>query len=347
MFSSFFTLLALIVVVVPVNAAPLPGKMDSLDPSRVVFQEVASGFTQPLFITNAADGSGRIFIVERGGLIKILKNGVVVSAPFLDIHSIIKSNSSEQGLLALAFHPSYETNGEFFVVYTAPRNGDSNGSVLILEKFSVSANPDVADSSSGVILLTIDHPTNTNHNGGTLAFGQDGYLYWSTGDGGGGGDPDNNGQNLNALLGKILRLDVNLTAPYIPNTNPFYNNPNPSIRKEIWAYGLRNPWRLSFDRLTHDLYIGDVGQSAREEIDFQPAAGKGGENYGWRVMEGSSCYPASSACDPTGKVLPVTEYDHSLGCSVTGGYVYRGTAYPALVGYYFFGDFCSGRVFSL
>jgi len=354
-FSCLVALFALSVVVLPADALPhssLPpslfsGNSNSLDPSKFLFQEIASGFAQPLFITHAGDGSGRMFIVERAGQIKIVNNGVVLAVPFLDIHTLVKSTSSEQGLLALAFHPSYETNGNFYVVYTAPRNGDAGGSNLVLEKFSVSANPDLADPGSGIILLTISHPTNSNHNGGTLAFGQDGYLYWSTGDGGGGGDPDNNGQNLNFLLGKILRLDVDSSAPYIPNDNPFYNNPNPSIRKEIWAYGLRNPWRFSFDRLTNDMYIGDVGQSKREEINFQPAISSGGENYGWRVMEGSLCYNPTSGCDITGKILPIAEYDHSVGCSITGGYVYRGTTYPTLAGYYFFGDYCTGRVFSL
>ena len=251
--------------------------------------------------------------------------------------------------MALAFHPSYSTNGLFFVAYTAPRNGDATGSNLVLEKFSVSPNnPDLANSASGVILLTISHPVNSNHNGGTLAFGGDGYLYWSTGDGGSGGDPPNNAQQLNNMLGKILRIDVNSGSPYgIPTSNPFYSSINPNIKKEIWAYGLRNPWRISFDSLTHDLYIGDVGQSAREEVDFQAAGNAGGQNYGWRVMEGSICYNPSSGCDQSGKILPVAEYDHTLGCSITGGYVYRGLNFPSLVGYYFYGDYCSGRLFSL
>jgi glucose/arabinose dehydrogenase len=319
-----------------------------LNPSMVWLQEVASGFTNPIFITNAADGSKRMFIVEQTGFIRILKNGSLLTTPFLDIHTIIKSGG-EQGLLALAFHPSYGTNGKFFVAYTAPRNGDTTGSILVLERFSVSKNnPDQADPSSGVVLLTIDHPTYSNHNGGTLEFGGDGYLYWSTGDGGSGGDPSNNAQQLTNLLGKILRIDVNSGSPYgIPNNNPFYSSIDPNIKKEIWAYGLRNPWRFSFDRSTHDLYIGDVGQSTREEVDFQSSTSIGGENYGWRVMEGSICYNPSSGCDQNGKVLPVTEYDHSLGCSIIGGNVYRGVNFPSLVGHYFYGDICSGRLFSL
>ena len=254
------------------------------DPAKLSFQEIASGLTSPVFITHAGDGSGRLFVVEQPGRIRIIKNGTLLATPFLDIHTLVRSGG-EQGLLALAFHPSYRTNGKFYVAYTAPRNGDATGSVLTLEQFSVSANPDQANPNSGAIVLTIDHPVNSNHNGGTLAFGADGYLYWSTGDGGSGGDPPNNAQNLSRLLGKILRLDVNSGSPYgIPSSNPFFSNPDPSIRKEIWAYGLRNPWRISFDRLTHDLYIGDVGQSTREEIDVQPASSTGGENYGWRVM---------------------------------------------------------------
>lgn len=321
---------------------------ETLDPSKIVFQEIASGFINPALITNAGDGSGRLFIVERAGRIRIIKNGIPLAAPFLDIQSIVKSTSGEQGLLALAFHPSYSTNGKFFVAYTAPRNGDNVGSNLILEQFTVSSNPNQADPGSGSILLTIAHPTYSNHNGGGLAFGQDGYLYWTTGDGGSGGDPNNNAQNLNKLLGKVLRIDINASSPYaIPATNPFYANPNPNIRKEIWAYGLRNPWRFSFDSLTHDLYLGDVGQSAREEIDFQPADSTGGENYGWRVMEGGLCYNPPSGCDQNGKTLPVAEYNHSVGCAVTGGYVYRGSTFPSLYGHYFYADFCTGMFFSI
>jgi glucose/arabinose dehydrogenase len=335
--------------VVPVSTTrDSPNLLTSLDPAKISFQEVAGGLTTPVFITNAGDGSGRLFVIEQPGFIRILKNGSLLGTPFLDIHSIIKSGG-EQGLLALAFHPSYSTNGVFFVAYTAPRSGDATGSNLVLERFSVSANnPDLANPSSGVVLLTIGHPVNSNHNGGTLVFGGDGYLYWSTGDGGSGGDPPNNAQQLNNLLGKLLRIDVNSGSPYgIPTSNPFYSSVDPNVKKEIWAYGLRNPWRLSFDDLNHDLYIGDVGQSAREEVDFQLASSVGGENYGWRVMEGSICYNPSSGCDQNGKIKPVAEYDHTLGCAITGGYVYRGLNFPSLNGYYFYGDYCSGRFFSL
>ena len=321
----------------------------SLDPQKITFQEIAGGLNNPVLITNAGDGSGRIFVLERAGKIRIIKNGVLLTTPYLDIQSNVKSTGGEQGLLALAFHPSYETNGKFYVVYTAPRTGDTEGSNLVLERFSVSSgDPDQATLTGRSVLLTIGHPTYGNHNGGTLAFGHDGYLYWSTGDGGDAGDPNNNAQNLHRRLGKILRIDVNSGVPYaIPPGNPFYSSTDPSIKKEIWAYGLRNPWRLSFDRVTHSFYIADVGQSQREEINFQPANSPGGVNYGWRVMEGSLCYNPSSGCNTSGKTLPVAQYDHSLGCSVTGGYVYRGINFPSLYGYYFYGDYCSGRLFSL
>ncbi|HSJ88952.1 MAG TPA: PQQ-dependent sugar dehydrogenase, partial [Anaerolineales bacterium] len=319
------------------------------DPARISFQELVSGLNNPVFVTNANDGSGRLFVVERSGFIRIIKNGTLLTTPFLDIHSIVQSAGGEQGLLGLAFHPSYGTNGKFYVAYTAPRDGDTTGSVLTLKQYSVSAgNPDLANAAGGNTVLTIDHPTYSNHNGGALAFGNDGYLYWSTGDGGGAGDPNNNAQNLTRLLGKILRVNVNAGSPYsIPSSNPFYGSADTSIKKEIWAYGLRNPWRISFDRATHDLYIGDVGQGVREEIDFQPASSGGGQNYGWRIMEGSLCYNPASGCDQTGKVLPIAEYDHTLGCSVTGGYVYRGSNSPSLSGYYLYGDYCSGRVFTV
>jgi len=314
-----------------------------LDPTNLRFTEVASGLIQPVFITHAKDGSGRQFVVEKAGRIRIVKNGALLSTAFLDIHTIVNSSGSEQGLVALAFHPNYASNGQFYTVHT-----NQDGS-LVLSKFTRSSNnPDLANAASRVTLLTIPHPTNANHNGGTLAFGQDGYLYWSTGDGGGGGDVPNNAQNLTVLLGKILRLDVDSGSPYsIPSSNPFFNDPTPGVRKEIWAYGLRNPWRISFDSQTGDLFIGDVGQGTREEIDFQPAASAGGENYGWHVMEGSLCFNPSSGCNKTGKVLPIAEYDHTVGCSVTGGYMYRGSQYSPLQGHYFYGDFCTGALFSL
>jgi glucose/arabinose dehydrogenase len=323
----------------------IPSKAASnFDPANVGFREMITGLAQPVFVTNAGDSSGRLFIVERTGRIRIYKNRVLLPTPFLDIQSIVNSTGGEEGLLALAFHPNYGTSGRFYTVFT-----DQDGSLVLSMFTRSSGNPDLADPNSRITLLTIPHPINQNHNGGTLAFGPDGYLYWSTGDGGSGGDPPNNAQNLNVLLGKILRIDVDHVDPgvnySIPSTNPFMSNP--SARHEIWAYGLRNPWRFSFDRQTGDIFIGDVGQDTREEIDFQPAASTGGENYGWRVMEGTICYNPATGCDQSGKVLPIIDYGHSLGCAVTGGYIYRGSLYPPMQGRYFYSDICSGILFSL
>lgn len=328
--------------------------LSPLAPGNVKFQLYATGLTRPVTITNAADGSGRLFIVEQTGTIRVVKNGLVLATPFLDIHTLVRYNAGEQGLLGLAFDPAYPSNGHFFVAYTAPRPLDSTGSILTLERFSVSAaNADQADPATGTIILTIDHPTNSNHNGGDIAFGPDGYLYWGTGDGGSGGDPPGNAQNLSVLLGKLLRIDVESGSPYsIPSTNPFFGSA--TVRQEVWAYGLRNPWRFSFDRLTGELYIADVGQNLMEEIDHASAGDAGGENYGWNILEGTLCFNSSnfnvplSSCDTSGKTPPVAEYDHSLGrCAVSGGYVYRGPSAPALRGYYFYADFCSGAVYAL
>ena len=309
---------------------------------RMEFQTVASGLSQPLFVTNAGDGSGRMFVLERAGRIRIIDaGGSLLATPFLDITSLVGDGGSEQGLLGLAFHPDYADNGHFYLVYTDVAGDD------VLARYDVSSDPDLADAGSAQILLTIPEPA-ANHNGGMLTFGPDGYLYLGIGDGGGAGDPDNNGQDRTTLLGKILRLDVDGGSPYaIPAGNPFVGDPDPAVQGEIWDYGLRNPWRFSFDSLTGDLYIGDVGQSSREEIDFEPHGSAGGRNYGWRVMEGSKCYNPSSGCDKSGKVTPVVEYSHSAGdCSITGGYVYRGSSFAEMTGIYFYGDFCSGRLWA-
>ncbi len=332
--------LLLAVAVLPAEAAP------SLPPG-LKFTTVASGLTRPLFVTHAGDGSGRLFIVQQGGQILILKNGSVLPTPFLDLSGQITTTGNEQGLLGLAFHPNYAANGRFFTVYTRKSDGD-----VVLAEFGVSSNPDIADPSP-TVLLTIEHSAHANHNGGMIAFGPDGYLYQAVGDGGGGGDPDDNGQDLTTLLGKLLRLDVDGAAPYaVPADNPFVGDPNPNVREEIWAYGLRNPWRFSFDRSTGDLFTGDVGQNAQEEIDFQPASSGGGENYGWSILEGNLCFKPSSGCTPpSGYVPPVAVYDHgpndSNGCSVTGGYVYRGSQSPSLAGVYFYADFCKGTIWGL
>ena len=305
--------------------------------------QVASGLTQPVAAANAGDGSGRLFIIERAGVVRILQAGSLLSTPFLDIRSRVEDGGSEQGLLGLAFHPDYASNGRFFVHYTRADRA------LVIAEYAVGADPDQADANSESVMLVI--PKNhTNHNGGTQAFGPDGLLYISTGDGGGGGDPGNNGQNLDSLLGKILRIDVDGASPYaVPAANPFASDGDPDTRGEIWAYGLRNPWKYAFDRASGDLWIADVGQSRQEEVNFQAAASPGGENYGWRLMEGSLCYNPSSNCNPGGLTMPVAEYSQSAtgGCSVTGGYVYRGTQSPALHGIYLYGDFCSGDIWGL
>jgi len=328
----------------PASATPV-GTPTPVDPSglasSLTFQTVVTGLSQPVFVGHAGDGSGRLFVLERAGRIRVITaSGTLLATPFLDIASLVGDGGSEQGLLGLAFHPSYESNGRFYVAYT-----DNAGSV-VLARYLASSDPSRADPSSAQVLLTIPKPF-ANHNGGMVAFGPDGYLYLAVGDGGGAGDPDNNAQNRTVLLGKILRLDVDGASPYaIPADNPFVADPDPAVRREIWAYGLRNPWRFSFDRARGDLFIGDVGQGSREEIDYEAASYPGGGNYGWRVMEGSLCYNPASGCDASGKILPVAEYDTHAGgsCAVTGGYVYRGVASPALRGVYLFGDYCSGRI---
>jgi glucose/arabinose dehydrogenase len=277
-------------------------------------------------------------VVEQPGRIRIVANDTVLPEPFLDIVDQV-SCCGERGLLSVAFHPQYASNGRFFVYYT------DNGGNLVISRFQVSSDRDRADDGSERVLLTIPHPGASNHNGGQLAFGPDGHLYVGTGDGGGGGDPDENGQDLTSLLGKLLRLDVNVeTQPYhaVPPTNPFAGAT--AGRDEIWAFGLRNPWRFAFDRATGDLYIGDVGQDAWEEIDVQPASSSGGENYGWDVFEGTHCFepdPAPSCPAPSGFTMPVIEYAHFGQCtSLTGGYVYRGCRMPDLHGTYFYSDYC-------
>jgi glucose/arabinose dehydrogenase len=301
-----------------------------------------TGLTQPVSITHAGDGSGRIFVAEQAGQIRLIRNGILSSTPFLNISTRI-SSGGERGLLGLAFPPGFATKQYFYVNYTNPAGN------IVIARYRVSlGNPDIADFDSEQVVLLINHSTFSNHNGGQLAFNpSDGFLYIGTGDGGGGGDPDNRAQNRNDLLGKILRIDVETGSPVtytVPAGNPFVGT---GFRPEIWAWGLRNPWRFSFDRLTNDLFVADVGQGNFEEVNFQPAASSGGQNYGWRIMEGLHCFNPSSNCDPTALTLPVTEYDHGFGCSITGGYVYRGSTYPRMQGVYFYGDFCSGRIWGL
>ncbi|MBI5949066.1 MAG: PQQ-dependent sugar dehydrogenase [Chloroflexi bacterium] len=307
----------------------------------VALEEVAAGFKRPTFVTHAGDGSGRLFVVEKSGIIRVIRNGAVEAEPFLNMTSFVWSTGNEQGLLGLAFHPKFKENGRFFVAFTAQDGANS------VAEYRVPAGSTRADPATARRLLAIPDDRE-NHNGGMLAFGPDGYLYIGTGDGGGAGDTRGTGQSLNTLLGKILRVDVDSgTTPYgIPPDNPFAGRSG--ARPEIWAYGLRNPWRFSFDRATGDLWIGDVGQDAREEVDFQPAGSKGGENYGWNAMEASACFRPSTGCARDGKVPPASEYSHAGGaCSVTGGYVYRGSRVPAIAGAYVFIDYCDGQLRSL
>jgi glucose/arabinose dehydrogenase len=333
--------------------------------------QVVGGFSSPVHVTHAGDGSGRLFVTEQVGRIKIVQNSQVTGT-FLNITDRVRSpdstpaGGSEQGLLSLAFPPGYGTSRDYFYVYYTNRDGNNQ-----LSRFHLGANPNIADPNSEELILLFNHPTYENHNGGQLAFGPDGYLYIGTGDGGGGGDPNNNAQNTNSLLGKILRIDVEM-GPIQPVVSAFSiyaplvirstgatpvryrippNNPFVGIlgrRAEIWAFGLRNPWRFSFDRLTHDLYIGDVGQDLHEEIDFQLAGSTGGENYGWNIMEGDACY-GSSTCYTSGLTLPIHTYPNpNPGCaSVTGGFVHRGLANPGMNGIYLFADYCSGSIWGL
>ncbi len=294
-------------------------------------QEVAAGFSNPLFVISPP-GDSRLFVVEQDGRIKIIKNGQVLSTPFLDITSRI-SSGGERGLLSVAFHPSYATNGFLYVNFTDPAGNTR------VERFTVSSNPDIANASSSKLILTVTQPFG-NHNGGLNVFGPDGMLYIGLGDGGSGGDPQGNGQKLSTLLGKILRIDVDHGDPYaIPADNPFVGRSG--ALGEIWAYGLRNPWRFAFDKLGGLLYVADVGQDRFEEVDVVPS-NTAGVNYGWNIMEGSTCFVTTS-CNQAGLELPALVYDHSNGeCSITGGYVYRGSIITDLIGHYFYSDYCAG-----
>lgn len=296
---------------------------------------VVGGLQSPVDLQVPPGERQRLFVIEQPGRIRIVRAGALVAAPFLDITARVGSGG-ERGLLGLAFHPQYASNGRFYVNYT-----DLDGDTHISE-FRVSANPDVADAGSERQLLFVAQPF-PNHNGGGLAFGNDGMLYAGLGDGGSGGDPLGNGQSLGTPLGKLLRMDVDHGSPYgVPTDNPFVSTAG--AFPAIWAYGLRNPWRFAFDRATGDLYIGDVGQNAVEEIDVGLASRHGGENYGWNTWEGNSCFRPGTGCPTTGVTFPVLEYGHGEGCSVTGGVVYRGCRMPGYAGTYFYGDFCSAFV---
>ncbi len=307
---------------------------------------VVNGLSHPLFLTYASDNPERMYILQQNGTIRVLQNNKLLPEPFLDVSKLI-SCCGERGLLGLAFHPKYKENGWFFINYT---NTEGNTVVARYEGSPGRADPARADPNSAKILFTVEQPY-ANHNGGMIAFGPDGMLYIGMGDGGSGGDPQGFAQNLKVLqgnrhfLGKLLRIDVNKTegsqAYGIPSDNPTLGG----RRSEIWSYGWRNPWRFSFDRQTGDLWAGDVGQGEIEEVDFQPVDSKGGESYGWNLMEGGQCY-RSTNCSRDGLVLPVLSYNHSVGQSITGGYRYRGKAMPAFQGQYFYADYVSGRIWA-
>ncbi|MGH2817373.1 MAG: PQQ-dependent sugar dehydrogenase [Actinomycetota bacterium] len=319
------------------ETAPRGGDpLDRFRATRVALElrSVAGGFEAPLYVTHAGDGSDRLYVVEQGGLIQTMVDGRVDATPFLDISDLTEPGG-EQGLLGLAFHPDFENNHRLFVNYT-----DNEGDTVVAEYRAGEAG---ADPSSARVLMRIQQPY-SNHNGGALEFGPDGFLYIATGDGGSAGDPEDRAENRDVLLGKLLRIDVDGDSPYeIPADNPFADGGG---RPEVWAYGLRNPWRFSFDRITGTLWIGDVGQGAREEVN-RVASREGGLDYGWNEMEGTACFEPSTDCDEQGSIAPITEYTHEEGCSISGGYVYRGRRFPGLRGGYFFGDYCSGKLWAI
>jgi glucose/arabinose dehydrogenase len=328
---SLFALISALAVLL----VPAPGA----SALSVRLEPVLQGLRQPLDVRAAPDGSGRLFVVEKAGIVRVGRDGQVMEQPFLDLRGIVGARGSEQGLLGMVFHPRYAENGYFYVNYT-DTNGDS-----VVARYQVSADPDIADPGTGSVVLVQPQPY-PNHNAGNLMFGPDGYLWIGWGDGGSGGDPQRNGQSGSTWLGKMLRVDVDNGSPYaIPPDNPYVGSPD--ILNEIWAFGLRNPWRYSFDALTGDLFIGDVGQGAWEEISFVPAGTPGGVNFGWNVAEGNHCF-RSTSCDLSPFVPAVAEYDHSADdCAVVGGFVYRGSAFPAMSGVYFYADECSGRMWSM
>jgi glucose/arabinose dehydrogenase len=325
------------------GAACLPGIVRAQSWPGTFLEARISALQSPVAITHAGDGSGRIFIAEQRGVVRVFQNGALLPAPLLTISPKVLF-AGERGLLGLAFPPNFAGKQYFYVYYTSLTGAN------VVARYAVSADPNVADPASEQILLTLPHPTFANHNGGQLAFSpKDGFLYVGTGDGGGVGDPFNNAQNPQSLLGKILRLDVeSAPAPgntyVIPPTNPFVGVVG--FRQELWALGLRNPWRFSFDRLAGDLYVGDVGQGVFEEVDFQEAASAGGENYGWNILEGPACFNPPNCGPPPGYVPPVMSYDHTEGIAIVGGYVYRGAKFGLLGGIYFFGDL-NGKIWGL
>jgi glucose/arabinose dehydrogenase len=330
-------------VALMLGALAVAAQESAPDPTTVQLEEVVTGLTRPLLVTHAGDGSGRLFVVEQGGLIKVVADGEVLDTPFLDVAALLHRDVfgggfTERGLLGLAFDPDYTDNGLFYIDYT-----DVNGNTVVAQYHVSADDPNVADPDSAITVLTQAQPY-ANHNGGHLAFGPDGYLYIAFGDGGSAGDPQANGQNPATLLGTIARIDVQEDGSYtIPDDNPAQRDER--FAPEVWAYGLRNPWRFSFDTETGDLYIGDVGQNQWEEIDFEPADSPGGVNYGWSVFEASQPYSGGEATEDM--VFPVAEYNHGQGISITAGHVYRGSALPELAGVFFYGDFGFGTIWAL
>lgn len=331
----------LLLVVLLVTATAVSAQTSSVptmpNGNQYQWTEVASGFARPLFLADPNDGTNRLFVVDQDGQIWVMQDGAILQTPFLNIASLVARDANERGLLGLAFHPNYAENGLFYVNYS-----DVNGNTAVVRYSVAAGDPNQADPRSAQPVLTIAQPYR-NHNGGHLAFGPDGYLYIGMGDGGSQGDPERRALNGQSLLGKLLRIDVDNGTPYaIPADNPFVNDS--AFLPEIWAYGVRNPWRFSFDRLTGDMYMADVGQNVWEEVNFQPAD-TGGLNYGWNIMEGTHRYSGEQV--PDGLTPPFFEYSHNEGgCSVTGGYVYRGEALSALQGVYFFGDYCTGLIWA-
>jgi len=306
-----------------------------------MLQALGTTFLNPLYVTAPPADSQRVFVVEQDGRIRILRNDTLLAGSFLNLTGKI-SSGGERGLLSLAFHPQYATTGRFYVYFTNP-----SGDIRIV-RYNVSSNPDSADEATADTVLKVAHPLFNNHNGGQLQFGPDGKLYAGTGDGGGGGDTAGNAQNTHRLLGKLLRLNVDGASGYtIPTDNPFASDTTLGS-PEIWSYGLRNPWRFSFDRVTGDLYIGDVGQDSWEEVDVSSTAVQAGRgaNFGWNIREGKHCY-TNPSCSATGLVDPVVEYPHAIGaCAITGGYVYHGSRLPVMADFYFYADYCNGFVLS-
>jgi glucose/arabinose dehydrogenase len=336
------TVLAILAITLTTGGATNAQMATAFDPATfdLALQPVADGFERPVDLVDAGDGSGRLFVVEQEGRILIVRDGAVAKQPFLDLTDRVGC-CGERGLLSLVFHPGYAENGLLYVDYT-----DLNGDTQII-RFGVAADdPDRADPATATTILTVEQPA-SNHNGGRLRFGPDGYLYISLGDGGGGNGQ--NGQSLETLLGKLLRIDVDHQAngqPYaIPADNPFVDTPN--ARPEIWALGLRNPWRFDFDRVTGDIWIGDVGSSTYEEVNLLPAGSGGGQNFGWDAMEGNDCRDAEATNNCADFVAPISGFDRDAGCVVTGGTVYRGEQVPALVGIYLFADYCGSGIWGL